>query len=230
MHPTIAITPCRSLPDYVESVRRGGGDPRPLDRATDRPVDVVDRSQGILLTGGPDLDPVRYGEAAHSTVTGVDPERDEYEIELVRRAIEADVPVLAICRGLQVMNVAFGGTLVQDIPSELPGASGHVVPAPLYGIAHDVWIVRASLLGSVMGDDLADGDTLPVNSRHHQAVRRLADGFEVSATAPDGIIEAVERPGARFCLAVQWHPENFWRTGEFRCLFEAFVDACSRDA
>jgi putative glutamine amidotransferase len=89
-----------------------------------------------------------------------------------------------------------------------------------------VWVVRASLLGTLMRDAVADGDTLPVNSRHHQAVGRLADGFVITATAPDGVIEAVERLGARFCLAVQWHPENFWRTGEFRPIFDGFVSAC----
>lgn len=225
MHPTIAIAPCRSLPDYVESIRRAGGEPRTIDRAADQPADVVSWARGILLTGGGDVDPARYGETAHPAVAGVDGERDEYEIDLVRRAIDADLPILAICRGLQVLNVALGGSLLQDLPSQVTGALGHVVPTPLYGIAHDVWVVRTSVLASLMRDDLGAGDTLAVNSRHHQGVSRLASGLEVSATAPDGVVEALERPGTRFCVAVQWHPENFWRTGEFRPLFEGFVAA-----
>ncbi len=228
MPATIVIAPCRALPDYVESVRRAGGDPRPLDHAADRPADVVAACDGILFTGGGDLDPARYGEAPHPAVAGVDAARDAYELELARLALAADVPVLAICRGLQVLNVAAGGTLIQDIPSEVAGALDHAVKVPLFGIAHEIWVVRTSRLATLMREELGSGDTLAVNSRHHQSVRRLAPGFEVTATAPDGVIEAFEHPAARFCVAVQWHPENFWRTGEFRPLFEGFVAACTR--
>jgi putative glutamine amidotransferase len=225
MPPTIAIAPCRSLPDYVESIRRAGGDPRVLDPAVDRPADVVRSCDGVLLTGGPDIDPQHYGEDRHPTVVDIDAVRDAYELELARLAVEADVPVLAICRGLQVMNVSFGGTLVQDIPSDIAGSADHSVKVPLFGIAHEVWVTRGSRLAGLMQEEFENGDALAVNSRHHQSVKALAAGFEVSATAPDGVIEAFERPGARFCLAVQWHPENFWRTGEFRPLFEGFVEA-----
>ena len=151
---------------------------------------------------------------------------DDYELALVRHALDADLPILAICRGIQVLNVACGGTLIQDIPAQVPGALDHRVREPRYAIAHDVWITKGSCLGDVMKEALDQGDTRPVNSRHHQAVKHVAEGFAVSATAPDGVIEAIERPAARFCIGVQWHPENFWRTGEFRPLFEAFVEAC----
>ena len=104
----------------------------------------------------------------------------------------------------------------------------HEVNNPLYAIAHEVWVTRGSTLSRVMQDQLADNDVLQVNSRHHQAIKQTAAGFEVSATAPDGVIEAIERPASRFCMAVQWHPENFWRTGEFRELFEEFVRACEK--
>jgi putative glutamine amidotransferase len=226
MPPTIAITPCRALPDYVESVQRAGGIPRVLDVAADRPADVIASCQGVLFTGGGDIDPVHYGEAALEAVAGLDPARDAYELELAKAVLDTELPVLAICRGLQVINVACGGTLYQDIPTQIPGALNHVVKIPLFGIAHDVWVVRTSRLAEVMAEELANGDVLKVNSRHHQSVKDMAAGFEVSATAPDGIIEGFERPGARFCVAVQWHPENFWRSGEFRPLFEAFVHAC----
>lgn len=230
MPPIIAVTPCRSLPDYLESIRRAGGDPRVIDLAADRAEDVVRASDGVLLTGGPDIDPRHYGESAHATVVDIDADRDRYELELARLAVDADRPVLAICRGLQVMNVAFGGTLVQDIPSDIPGAADHSVKVPLFGIAHEVWVSRSSRLGALMQEEFENGDALAVNSRHHQSVKVLAQGFEVSATAPDGVIEAFERPGTRFCVAVQWHPENFWRTGEFRPLFEGFVQACQTSA
>ncbi|MDO8834521.1 MAG: gamma-glutamyl-gamma-aminobutyrate hydrolase family protein [Vicinamibacterales bacterium] len=225
MQPTIAITPCRALPDYVESVRRAGGEPRVLDYGVDTPVSVLTSCHGVLFTGGGDVDPARYGEDAHASVTGLDVARDAYELDLARLAVEAGLPVLGICRGLQLLNVAFGGTLMQDIPSDVAGGADHLVKVPLSGIAHDVWVSRTSRLAALMSEKLASGDTLAVNSRHHQAVKALAVGFDVTATAPDGIIEAVERRGAPFCVAVQWHPENFWRTGEFRPLFEGFVAA-----
>lgn len=225
MLPTIAITPCRALPDYVESIRRAGGDARVLDYGVDAPAGVLTSCHGVLFTGGGDVDPARYGEAAHASIAGLDAVRDAYELDLARLAVEAGLPVLGICRGLQVLNVAFGGTLIQDIPSDVTGGADHLVKVPLFGIAHDVWVARSSRLSELMREELATGDTLAVNSRHHQAVKALAPGFDVTATAPDGIIEAVERRGARFCVAVQWHPENFWRTGEFRPLFEGFVAA-----
>ncbi len=226
MAPLIAVAPCRALPDYLESVHRAGGEARTLDRAADTVDQVMTWCRGLLLTGGVDLDPERYGEPRHPSVQDVDTERDEYELALARRALDADLPVLAICRGLQVLNVAAGGTLVQDIPDQISGAAEHWVRAPLYAMAHEVWLTRGSVVWTLMQEELHEGDALGVNSRHHQSVQRVADGFEAVATAPDGVIEAVERRGARFCVGVQWHPENFWRTGEFRPLFEGFVDAC----
>jgi putative glutamine amidotransferase len=227
MPPTIAVAPCRSLPDYVESIRRVGATPWVLDPAADDPARVAGRASGLLLTGGGDVDPARYGEVPHPKVAGVDRGRDAYEINLIEQLRPTGLPVFAICRGLQVLNVALGGTLVQDIPSELPGTLPHSVTTPPCAIAHEVWINRGSRLWTVMEEKLADADTCAVNSRHHQAVGRLAAGLEVSATAPDGIVEGVEDPRAPFLVAVQWHPENFWRTGEFRSLFEGFVEACA---
>lgn len=197
-----------------------------VDAATTDPDSLIDTIAGLVLTGGADVDPARYGEARHPSVRNLSPERDEFEIRLIHRAVEADMPILAICRGIQVLNVAFGGTLIQDIPSQVPGALDHYVEEPRYALAHDVWISRGSQLSAIMRERLDPDEACPVNSRHHQAVGRVAEGFEVSATAPDGVIEAIERPRSRFCIGVQWHPENFWRTGEFRPLFEAFLAAC----
>ncbi|MBM3820186.1 MAG: gamma-glutamyl-gamma-aminobutyrate hydrolase family protein [Acidimicrobiia bacterium] len=227
----IAIAPCSKLPDYEESVRRAGGAPRVLHYATDSPADVVRGVGGLLLAGGNDVLPSIYGEAAHQTFEAAEAGRDEYELELVRRARDADLPVFAICRGIQLLNVAHGGTLIQDIPSQLTGALEHrlaVPPHQPFDLAHEIWIEKDSRLAKVLGERLEGSDSCEVNSRHHQALKTLGEGLVTTATAPDGVIEAVEDPTRRFWLGVQWHPENFWRTGEFRSLFEAFITAARR--
>src|SRR6266850_825174 len=226
--PVIAIAPCSKLPDYEESVRRAGGEVRVLNPAVDAPADAIGSVQGLLLTGGGDVRPDLYGAAAHPTFDPAEPGRDDYEIALVRLALERDLPVFAICRGVQLLNVARGGTLIQDIADEVGTTVNHRVPMPPHSIAHDVWIESGSLLERLMGERFEAGDAWPVNSRHHQAPKTLGEGFIATATAPDGVIEAIEHPARRFCLGVQWHPENFWRTGEFRNLFEGFVEACRR--
>ena len=222
--PRIAIAPCRAMADYLEAVKRTGGEPVELDLQKDDPGDVVGRHAALLLTGGGDVNPALYGETAHETFQASEPGRDEYEIALVKAALEARLPIFAICRGMQLLNVALGGTLIQDIPTMVNGAATHSVPEPRFAIAHEVWVAKGSRLATLMAEKL-DGDICQVNSRHHQAVKAVAPGWEVTATAPDGVIEAMELPGEDFRVAVQWHPENFWRTGEFRPLFEAFIDA-----
>ena len=224
--PTIAITPCRQMSDYLESVRRAGATVLEVSMEDD-PQGVVSRVDGVVLTGGGDVAPELYGAAPHGTYAAAEPGRDAFEIAMVRAATEAGLPIFAICRGMQVLNVALGGDLVQDIPTEVNGALNHDLREPRFAIAHEVWASKGSRLSALMQEKLEDAESCPVNSRHHQAVRHLGTGLEIVATAPDGVIEAVERPGP-FCLGVQWHPENFWRTGEFRPLFEGFVDACRR--
>jgi len=228
--PLIAISACRKIEDYKQSILHVGGDVRVVD-ASMRVDDALSGVQGLLLTGGADIAPARYGESAHATVEEAEPGRDEFEIDLIAAARKRSLPIFAICRGIQVLNVAGGGTLVQDIPSLVHGALPHSLPSPpheAYELAHEVWLDKDTLLTRLMRERLSDADSCEVNSRHHQAVKDLAAGLRVSATAPDGVIEAIEDPEARFCLGVQWHPENFWRTGEFRPLFEAFVEAASR--
>ena len=225
----IAIAPCQKLHDYEESVRRAGGEPWVLDPSTDRPEEAIRAAGGLLLAGGGDVRPEIYGAAAHPSYHAAEPGRDEYEIELIKRALDAGLPLFAICRGIQILNVAYGGTLVQDIASEMTGALEHkldVPPNEPFTIAHEVWLEKDSLLARLASDAGNDGDSRQVNSRHHQAVKTLGAGLVAVATAPDGVIEAVEDPTRRFCLGVQWHPENFYRTGEFRSLFEGFVRAC----
>ena len=223
----IAVAQSRRSADYLESIRRAGGEPVEIGANIDGSLDILSRADGLLLTGGGDVDPALYGEAPHPTFEAAEPGRDEFEIALVHAAIKADKPFLAICRGMQVLNVALGGSLVQDIPDQVRGAVNHSLREPRYAIAHEVWVAPNSRTFELLSEHIEDGEVCQVNSRHHQAVSRVAEGFEVTATAPDGVIEAMERPASEFCVAVQWHPENFWRTGEFRLLFEGFVRAAT---
>jgi putative glutamine amidotransferase len=228
--PVIGITACRKLEDYRQSILHVGGEPRIVD-ASMSIDEALAGVAGLMLTGGDDVAPTIYGEQPHPTVTDAEPGRDEFEIGLVKAARARGVPIFAICRGVQVLNVACGGSLVQDIPSHVTGALPHDLPVPpnqSYSLAHEVWLEKDSLLSTLMRERLSDTDACEVNSRHHQAVKAPAPGFRVSATAPDGVIEAIEDPEYRFCLGVQWHPENFFRTGEFRPLFEGFLEAAEK--
>jgi putative glutamine amidotransferase len=223
----IALTSCRKIEDYRQAILHAGGDPHVVD-PTMSVEQALDGVSGLLLTGGGDVEPSRYGEPRHDSVSDAEPGRDAFEIGLVEAARSRGLPIFAICRGVQVLNVACGGTLVQDIPSQMTGALPHTLAVPPnqpYSLAHEIWIEKDSLLSKLMRERLNEADTCEVNSRHHQAVKTVARGFKVSATAPDGVIEAIEDPAAPFCLGVQWHPENFWRTGEFRPLFEGFLQA-----
>ena len=222
--PVVGVTWCSRLDDYVASVERSGGKARVLE-FSESPRAVLEQIDAVLLTGGGDVDPVFYGQERHPSVFDAEPGRDEFEIDLARRAMDANIPLLAICRGSQVLNVAAGGTLVQDIPSAVATDLAHSLEVPKDCIAHDIQIAANSRLHAALGSVVEAGCTCRVNSRHHQSVGALGKRFVASATAPDGVIEAIEAPDARFCVGVQWHPENFWRTGEFRGLFDAFVDA-----
>ena len=223
----IAIAQNRRMSDYLESVRRSGGEPLEVAAGGESPEHILARVDGVMLTGGGDVDTMLYGEAPHATFQAAEADRDQFEIALTRAAIAANIPFFAICRGMQLANVAMGGTLIQDIPSEVPGALEHSVPEPRAHVAHEVWVAKGSRLSALLADHMEDGETCHVNSRHHQSVATAAPGFEVTATSPDGVIEAMEKTGAAFCIGVQWHPENFWRTGEFRSLFEGFVQAAN---
>jgi putative glutamine amidotransferase len=222
--PRIAVTPCKRPLDYDAAVRRAHGDPWVPVVGVHDPAAVVAQVDGVLLTGGDDVDPAFFGEPAHPSFEAAEPGRDAFELALVREALAADIPVLAICRGLQVLNVAAGGTLIQDITSEPGSWMAHSVQ-PLRRLAHEVEVAPGSRLGRLLGTRVVEG-RCGVNSRHHQAIRALGTGLVVTGTAPDGIIEAVEATAARFCVGVQWHPESFHRTGEFDELFLGFLAAC----
>jgi len=217
MKPVVGITRCSRVDDYVESVKRAGGEPVVLDPSAD-PVSALNNVDALLLSGGLDVDPALYGEAPHAT-TEVDAARDRFEIPLSREAVARDMPVFAICRGVQVLNVAGGGSLVQDIPSSVTTGLAHSIDVPKNHIAHPVRVTPGTRLAASLGA------SCDVNSRHHQAVARVAPSFVVSAVSEDGVVEAIERPESTFCVGVQWHPENFWKTGEFAGLFAEFVAA-----
>jgi putative glutamine amidotransferase len=226
----IAVTNCAKIEDYKQAIVHASGEVRIVEAGMDI-AETLRGAGGLLLTGGGDVEPSRYGEAKHAATVEVAPERDAFELALVKEARRLNLPILAICRGVQVMNVAFGGTLVQDIPTQVENTLDHALTVPPhkpFDYAHDVWVDDNSLLAKLMTERLSGSDSFAVNSRHHQAVKDVAPGFRVVATAPDGIIEAIEDPTARFCIGVQWHPENFWRTGEFRPLFEGFVEAANQ--
>ena len=209
--------------DYIRSVEQGGG--LPLVLAPGRPEDapeLLDRIQGLILSGGSDVDPALYGASPHPKLGKVVRERDDFELALVREALDRNRPLLAICRGHQVLNVATGGTLIQDIPSEVTGDVGHDSQRERWERAHPVQVLEGTRLR-----DILKRGTVSVNSFHHQAIGRLGDGLLVSArSGDDKLVEAVELEARRFVLGVQWHPESFWnREDGFQPLFTALVSA-----
>jgi putative glutamine amidotransferase len=212
---------------YTEAVRAAGGLPVliPLGLADKEWLALMERLDGILLPGGGDIAPAIYaGDETDQTVRSIDPERDELELWLARHAAANDVPLLAICRGLQVVNVALGGTLWEDIYSGMPGAIVHDYNRRNERdyLAHEVQVEHGSRLAYV----LETNGSIRVNSLHHQGIRQLAPGLMPVAWAPDGLVEAVEMRAHRFALAVQWHPEAMLeRDARMHRLFRGLVAA-----
>ena len=198
---------------YIISVRKAGGIPVILP-VTDDPAIIarmVESIDGLILTGGEDVDPLRwYGEEPIPGMGGMVPVRDFFDIHLARAAVERGIPLLGICRGEQVLNVAFGGTLYQDIPSQVRSVNlvKHRQNAPREYGTHTITVNRGTTLYGILKEVLEDGDTYRVNSFHHQSVEDVAPGFVVSATAPDGIVESIEMKGNPNVIGVQFHPEG----------------------
>jgi putative glutamine amidotransferase len=201
--------------DYVRAVERAGGRAVLVPPFEDDPDEILDAIDGLIFSGGSDLDPDLYGQEPHPETTGVVPERDSAELALLRAALERDLPVLAICRGSQILNVALGGDLIQHLPDQV-GHNGHK-ETPGEFSEHDVEIERGTRLSSLLGD------RVPVKSHHHQGIARLGSGLRPAARDGDGSIEALEAPERRFTLGVLWHPE----AGEDARLFQALVDEAS---
>ncbi len=214
---------------YIDAVQAAGGLPLliPLSLPLDDLAQLYALVDGVIIPGGGDIDPAHYATPTHPATNSIDADRDRMELYLTRQALAEDKPWLGVCRGIQVLAVAAGGSLYQDLPSEYGGALEHYFHHPEYPLehlAHSVNVEAGSLLARTLGQS-----TLRVNSRHHQAARDPGPGLQVAARAPDGVIEAIERPGSRFALGVQWHPENLQAQPEMRALFAAFVAAARRD-
>lgn len=209
---------------YTQAIIQAGALPVLVPLGLPVLPELTSRLDGLLFTGGGDIHPKFYQSEDHPLIEGIDVERDRLEIELVCAAVEDNLPFLGICRGLQVFNVALGGSLYADITSQVPGSLPHSrfpEQARDY-LAHPVEISAGSCLAGLMG-----AGSKKVNSMHHQGIRNLAPGLQATALAPDGLVEAVELPGHPFALAVQWHPECLLEHKTAQALFQAFVKACS---
>jgi putative glutamine amidotransferase len=226
---TVGTSPERAFVNstYLRALQEAGGVPiaLPPQLAPEVLAVLMTRVDGLLLTGGGDMDPSRFGEAPHPTLYDVAPSRDTVEIEAIRMAMERRLPVLAICRGIQVLNVACGGSLYQDVGSDPGTTLPHSQKEPRNQPTHKVKLTRGSRLAGVMG-----ADEVEVNSMHHQAIKGLGTGLVAVAWAPDHIVEGVESEDpSRFVLGVQWHPEELVGDSEpARRLFAALVEASGR--
>jgi putative glutamine amidotransferase len=205
---------------YVDSLRRAGAIPVLIPPQPENAADVVDDLDGVLLAGGDDFDPAAYGEPRHPTVEPMDPRRQENELSLARVARERGIPTLGICLGVQVMNVAAGGTLIQHIESDIDHAS-----EPSDRHRHEVAIDGGTRLARILGER-----ELEVNSSHHQAIKEIGSGLRVTAHAPDGIVEGLEDPRHPFYVGVQWHPEDMNGEESASAIFGAFVEAARKHA
>jgi len=201
---------------YVHAIEAAGGRPLVVPPCPEAVEETLDALDALLLSGGADLDPAYYGAEAHPATNDVRPERDESELALLEAALARDMPVLAVCRGSQVLNVALGGDLAQHLP-EVVGHEGHKQTPGVFA-DHDVNVLPDTKLHGVIGKQA------PVKSHHHQGYGRLGAGLQESARAEDGTVEAIEDPSRRFTLGVLWHPEE----GEDRGLFRALVDEAAR--
>lgn len=198
--------------DYVRAIERAGGRALLVPPSEDAIEETLDALDGVVFSGGADLDPELYGQEAHPETKGVMAQRDRGELTLLQGALARDMPVLAVCRGSQVLNVALGGDLVQHLP-DVVGDEKHKHTPGQYA-DHDVTVEAGTRLGSLLGD------RAPVKSHHHQGFGRLGEGLREAARAEDGTLEALEDPSRRFALGVLWHPE----AGEDMRLFEALVE------
>jgi len=197
---------------YVRSVERAGGRALLIPPSDDGVDETLDALDGLLFTGGSDVDPALYGAEAHPETKGIRADRDSAELALLEAALARDLPVLAVCRGSQVLNVALGGDLVQHMP-DVVGHEGHREVLGVFS-EHGVELEPGTRLAGILGE------RAPVKSHHHQGFGRVGDGLRTAAHADDGTVEAIEAPDRRFALGVLWHPEE----GEDLALFEQLVD------
>lgn len=210
--------------EYTTCLEAAGGLPVGLPVTADPATTAatLERADGLLLTGGVDINPAMFGQTPVKGLGQIDAPLDVMELAAARAALEMGKPILGICRGIQILAVACSGSLYQDLPSQKPGAINHGPNVAKNVVTHPVKIVKPSLLHDILGLD-----EIMINSKHHQAVDQPPPGFEVSAQAADGVIEALEKPGYPWLLGLQWHPEGTCKEDRSSALiFEAFISAC----
>ena len=206
--------------NYAEAVADAGGTPLLLTHALESVPRLLGLIDGLMVTGGDfDVDPALFGASSRHPSVKTKDARTAFEAAAIREALERETPVLGICGGQQLLNVVLGGTLVQDIADELPGALEHEQKNPRTEPGHTVAVVPGTVLSGIVGSA-----ELAVNSAHHQAAKETGPGVVVNARAPDGVIEGIEHPGRRFCLGVEWHPEYAISPGDPK-IFTAFIAA-----
>lgn len=238
MTPVIGITAGRTITSsplpfvhisesYMRAVTRAGGIPLvvPAVLPLEKLRDLAGKVDAILVTGGGDIDPLRFDGESHPRVYDIDEDRDSVEIGLVQLAAETGLPFLGICRGIQVINVALGGTLITDIGDQVPTAQRHdwYPDIPRDYLAHPVTLAADSRLAKILGQT-----EVQVNSLHHQSIKSPASALKVTGYAPDGVIESVELPDHPFGIGVQWHPEWLQHLPEMRAIFRSLVVAGGR--
>ncbi|MFT5195095.1 MAG: putative glutamine amidotransferase [Cellvibrionaceae bacterium] len=215
------------MPPYMHAIQAAGGIPVliPLTLENEDIKELCQRVDGIVIPGGGDIDPVHYAGDTNGKIYGVSEDRDRVELEVARQVVQEDQPLLAICRGHQILNVALGGTLYEDVLDQMPSAEQHAYfdhPERDY-TPHSVEISEGSWLAEIMG---AQKERL-VNSLHHQGIKDLGSQLIVSAVSPDGLVEGIEIPDHRFAVGVQWHPEEMQaKDSDMANLFRAFISAC----
>ncbi|WP_042146901.1 gamma-glutamyl-gamma-aminobutyrate hydrolase family protein [Paucisalibacillus sp. EB02] len=212
--------------DNVNAINRAGGVPFLLSYSQNKDdiLEIARKLDGLYATGGYDIDPTIFGEEPHPKLGIIIPERDLFEIELMKRVLELDKPIMGVCRGSQTLNIALGGDMYQDIYAQIPGELlQHQQKAPKMHGSHYVDVLEGSLLKELTGKT-----RMKVNSRHHQANRNVINPLQVSALASDGVIEAIESTKHRFVLAVQWHPESMLVSDDeaSEAIFNGFIEAC----
>lgn len=231
MLPMIGIVPMydgnmenyRIRPGYMDAVAKAGGVPVLLHPTENEAAlhQLIESCDGFIFSGGQDVEPSCYGEEKLESCEECMPGRDSYELKFLRLVLDCNKPVLGICRGIQVLNVLFGGDLYQDIPSQLGSEVSHRAPVIGESAMHKVEVFENTPLARLVGES-----EIVVNSFHHQSVKNTGRGLEIMARSPDGIVEAVCVPGKRFAMAVQWHPELMFNTDKnAMVLFEALVEA-----